>query len=228
MDIDFAVENTNQRTPCILVLDASGSMDAEGFGGVTRINQLNSGLDALRDELLGDPTARSRVQIALVAVGGPAADAELIMNWTEAREFQPAPLRAAGTTPLGEGLIIALDAVEQLKIILKQHGISYTRPWMMVITDGESTDSESVWSEAVSRCKEAEYHRKVQIWPIAVEGANIHKLQEISNMPVKQLSGLRFPELFQWLSASLSAVTRSRPGDSLQLPSSDPWSSVKI
>lgn len=227
MDIDFSVENTNQRTPCILVLDASGSMETPCAGG-TRIGQLNAGLEALKNELMADATARSRVQLALVVVGGPSAGAEILMNWTEAREFQPVPIRADGTTPLGQGLIVALDAVEQLKDILRQHGVSYTRPWMMVITDGESTDPDSVWQDAVRRCKDAEFQRKVQIWPIAVEGANQSKLQEISSTPVKSLNGLKFPELFQWLSASLAAVTRSRPGDSLQLPSADPWASVKM
>jgi uncharacterized protein YegL len=227
MDIDFAVENTNQRTPCILVLDASGSMQEACQGG-TRIGQLNAGLVALQKELMDDPTARSRVQLALVVVGGPSSEAEILMNWTEAREFQPIPINADGTTALGRGLIVALDAVEQLKDILRQHGISYTRPWMIVITDGEATDPDNVWQDAIQRCRDAEFQRKVQIWPIAVEGANISKLQEISNTPVKSLNGLKFPELFQWQSASLAAVTRSRPGDSLQLPSADPWSSVKM
>ncbi|QWD48367.1 hypothetical protein G6658_03565 [Polynucleobacter paneuropaeus] len=227
MDIDFEVANTNQRTPCILVLDASGSMQTEVYGGGTRISQLNKGLEALKTELMDDPTARSRVQLALVVVGGPSPDAEILMNWTEAREFQPMPIGADGSTALGKGLIVALDAVEQLKDILRQHGISYTRPWMMVITDGEPTDPANIWNDAVARCRDAEFSRKVQIWPIAVEGANISKLQEISLTPVKSLDGIKFPELFQWLSASLAAVTRSRAGDSLQLPSADPWSSVR-
>ena len=111
MDIDFEVANTNQRTPCILVLDASGSMQTEVAGGGTRIGQLNSGLQALKNELLEDPTARSRVQLAMVVVGGPSAEAEILMNWTEAREFQPLPIGADGSTALGRGLIVALDAV---------------------------------------------------------------------------------------------------------------------
>ena len=70
--------------------------------------------------------------------------------------------------------------------------------------------------------------KKVQIWPIAVEGANIGKLQEISTTPVKSLTGLKFPELFLWLTGTLSTLSRTRPGDSVQLPSTDPWSSVRV
>jgi uncharacterized protein YegL len=227
MDINFSVENSNQRTPCILVLDASGSMQTACEGG-TRIGQLNAGLEALQHELMNDATARSRVQLAIVVVGGPSSGAELLMNWTEAMEFQPIPIRADGSTPLGEGLMVALDSIEQLKTVLRQHGVSYTRPWMMVITDGEATDPDSTWGNAVQRCRDAEYAKKVQIWPIAVEGANIGKLQEISSTPVKSLTGLKFPELFLWLTGTLSTLSRTRPGDSVQLPSTDPWSSVKI
>ncbi|MBM3350033.1 MAG: hypothetical protein FJY58_10120 [Betaproteobacteria bacterium] len=225
MSIDFSI-TTQQRTPCMLVLDASGSMNEPGHGG-TRIEQLNRGLETLRNELQSDTVARSRVQIAITCVGGPSSGAELLMNWTDAREFVPLPLNAAGATPLGEGLLLALNSIAQLKEVLRKHGISYTRPWMMVVTDGEATDPSHVWSEAVRRCREAEQGKQAQIWPIAVAGANISKLQEITTVPVRELGSLKFSELFQWLSASLSAVTRSRPGESLQLPSSDPWTSIK-
>ena len=41
---------------------------------------------------------------------------------------------------MGKGLKIALDLVEDGKDNLKANGISYTRPWIIVISDGEPTD----------------------------------------------------------------------------------------
>ena len=54
------------------------------------------------------------------------------------------------------------------------------------------------------------------------------KIAEISAKPPLQLAGMKFKELFVWLSASLSAASRSRPGDKLELPSTDPWRHVGI
>lgn len=225
MTIDYS-ENPNQRTPCVLILDTSGSMQAATANGGTRIGALNEGIKLLEQSLKDDSTALVRVQLAIVTVGGPQNDADLMMDWTDATHFQAFTLKADGSTPLGRGLRIGLQLVEQIKSDLKSSGISYTRPWMMVITDGEPTDNTEEWSKAVMECKDAESNRKVEIFTIGVEGANMSKISELSSKPPLQLEGVKFKELFVWLSASLSAASRSRPGDKLELPSTDPWRHV--
>jgi uncharacterized protein YegL len=227
MTIDYS-DNPNQRTPCVLVLDTSGSMQTPISNGGTRIDALNNGIKLLEESIKDDPTALVRVQLAIVTVGGPQNEADLMMDWTDATNFQAFPLKADGSTPLGRGMRIGLQIVEQIKTNLKNTGISYTRPWMMVITDGEPTDSNEEWAAAVRECRDAESGRKVEIFTIGVEGANMSKIAEISSKPPLQLDGMKFKELFLWLSASLSAASRSRPGDKVELPSTDPWRHVGI
>jgi uncharacterized protein YegL len=226
-NIDYS-GNPNQRTPCVLVLDASGSMGATTSSGKTRIEELNLGIQALETELRADDTALVRVQLGIVSVGGPANDAEIMMDWTDATEFTAFPLRADGTTPLGKGVRIALQMIEHAKQNLRAAGVSYTRPWMMIISDGDPTDPPDVWSSAVSECKAAEAAKRVEIFTIGVEGANLATLSELGSKPPLMLSGMKFQELFVWLSASLSAASRSRPGAALQLPSTDPWRNVSL
>ena len=185
MAIDYS-ENPNQRTPCVLVLDTSGSMQTTTSKGVTRIGALNEGIKLLEQSLNEDSTALVRVQLAIVTVGGPQNDADLMMDWTDAVNFQAFPLKADGATPLGRGLRIGLQIVDQVKANLNQAGISYTRPWMIVISDGEPTDSNEEWSAAIRECKEAESSRKVEIFTIGVEDANMSKLSEISTKPPLQ------------------------------------------
>lgn len=225
--IDYS-GNPNQRTPCVLVLDASGSMGSMTSSGRTRIEELSAGIAALENELRSDDTALVRVQLGIVNVGGPSNDADIMMDWTDATEFHAFPLRADGTTPLGKGVRIALQMIEQGKQNLRAAGISYTRPWMMVISDGEPTDDPIDWAAAVSECRAAEAGKRVEIFSIGVEGANLSILSQISTKQPLMLSGMKFQELFVWLSASLSAASRSRPGDSLQLPSTDPWRNVGL
>jgi uncharacterized protein YegL len=225
--IDYS-GNPNQRTPCVLVLDMSGSMNEPTSGRSTRINDLTIGIKQLEESLKEDPTALVRVQLAIVSVGGPARSADIMMDWTDATHFESFPFQADGSTPLGDGLKIGLQLVEQAKSNLKASGISYTRPWMMVITDGEPTDDSSVWASAVQECRAAEASHKVEIFAIGVKGANLSKISEITTKPPLMLDGMKFKELFVWLSASLSAASRSRPGDKLELPSTDPWRNVGI
>ena len=223
--VDYS-SNPNQRTPCVLILDASGSMDTVGSSGKTRIQALNDGIKALEQSLRDDDTAVTRVQLAIVSVGGPANDADVMMDWTDAINFQAFPLKTGGATPLGKGIQLGLELVEQGKQNLRAAGISYTRPWMMVISDGDPTDERSVWATATRDCKAAEAAKKVEIFCIGVEGANLQILSELGSKPPLMLDGVKFREMFVWLSSSLSAASRSRPGDSLQLPSTDVWRNV--
>ena len=143
-------------------------------------------------------------------------------------DFEAFDLTTGGATPLGKGLCLALGLVEDAKSSLKANGISYTRPWIIVVSDGAPTDNTEQWNLAVKECLGAEKNKKVEIFSIGVEGADLNKLGQFSTKPPLMLSGMKFEELFVWLSSSLSAASRSRPGDSVQLPSTDPWRYVGL
>lgn len=219
--------STEQRTPCMLVLDISHSMTRKHAGAVmSGIDELNQGLRVLYDSLQDDAAALNRVQLAIVTVGGGENKAALHMNWTEAADFEPPTLVAAGNTPLGEGMRLALYHLDQQKQHLRRRGVPYTRPWIMVITDGEPTDAESVWRSVARDCQESEARKRCIIYPIAVEGAKLDKLQQLSSMPVKLLSAAKFGAYFRWLSASLSLASQTNDGEPIVLDASLPWESV--
>ena len=225
--VDYS-SNPNQRTPCVLVLDASGSMETSGPNGKTRIEALNEGVQVLEKHLREDDTAITHVQLAIISVGGPANEAGVMMDWTDVNSFQAFALKTGGTTPLGKGMQLALELIEQGKQNLRSAGINYTRPWIMVISDGEPTDASDDWALAVKGCRNAEASKKVEIFAIGVEGANLQRLGELSSKPPLMLDGVKFKELFVWLSSSLSAASRSRPGDTIQLPPTDVWRNVGV
>ena len=226
-NVDYSY-NPNQRTPCVLVLDASLSMEQRGADGKTRIAALNEGLKAFHVALADDHMALNRVQLAIVIVGGPNNRAEVMMEWTDANKFTPFEIFADGATPLGAGIQLGLDLIEESKQDLFRAGINYTRPWMLIISDGGPTDEPSVWKTAIAESKAAELAKKVEIFTVGVEGADMRTLSEISSKPPAMLSGIKFSELFVWLSNSLGEVSRSRPGEELSLPTTDPWRNVKV
>lgn len=224
-NIDFT--NLTQRTPCALVLDASGSMSTQE-GGKRRIDLLNQGIEAFCNALQEDQVASSRVQVAAINVGGPLGAPRLFMDWTDASEFGPFEMTPENDTPLGEAVSLALAAIELQKNTLRQHGISYTRPWLMVLTDGSPTDAANVWAQACAELRKAEAERKVEVFLVGVGQADMHKLSELAARPPLAMNAVRFREFFVWLSASLGQIARSIPGARVDLPPTDPWASVKL
>lgn len=204
-------DNTNQRTPCVLVLDGSGSMSENG-----KIDQLNQGLEAFEAALGSDPSARTRVQVLVIRLGDMDT-AEVLTDWCDAIDFKAPRILASGRTPLGKAVDLALRKVEDQKAAYKANGIPYTRPWMFILSDGEPTDDD--WQTAAGRCRQAIADKKVVVWPVGVEGADFHKLAEFNapGQPAYKLSGANFREMFVWLSASLAKVTQSKPGEAAQI-----------
>src|SRR5690349_15970664 len=112
------VDNTEQRTPLVLVLDCSGSMTG------APIAQLNAGLKLLEDELKADAIASKRVRLLVVMYGGPDT-ASTVGDWMDAMDFIAPQLEAYGTTPTGQAVDLALAQIEQEKQNFKAAGIAY-------------------------------------------------------------------------------------------------------
>ncbi len=121
---------------------------------------------------------------------------------------------------MGEALHRAIILLRERKEIYKQNGIDYFRPWIFLITDGRPTDHG--WEAAVEEVVEEQARKTLLLYAVGVEGADMRTLSRFSRecAPLK-LNGLAFRELFQWLSKSLSAVARSRPGIQVPLPPLD-------
>lgn len=227
MSSEIRFPSTAQRTPCVLVLDASGSMEEISSSGATRIDELNKGIQALKNDLMQDSTARTRVELCIVCVGGPAGEADVLMDWTDVTSFMAPPLSAGGMTPLGSGLQIALRQAEERKHYYKSTGHSYTRPWIIVVSDGEPTDDPAEWQFSCQAALRAISDKKVVIFSVGVDkDANLHVLSQISDKPALGMDSVKFSEFFQWLSASLSSVSQSRSGEQVQLRPVDAWAHV--
>jgi hypothetical protein len=67
----------------------------------------------------------------------------------------------------------------------------------------------------------AENAKALVFFPVGVDGADFEVLGRLSPRSPIKLRGLAFRELFQWLSNSLSGVSKSKVGDVLQLAPPD-------
>lgn len=219
-EIELA-SNPDPRCPVVLVLDSSSSMVEKRPGeSVSPLDALNAGLDSLVTELNRDPLAKRRVEVSVVTYGSAVSPAT---SFATVDNLILPTLVPSGITSTGAAVIEALDAIESRKKTYRENGISYYRPILMLISDGLATDDVS---EATRRIREASENKKVTFMPIAVEGADVEALERLSGKSVKRLSGLKFDELFIWLSASLSNVSSSQPGDKVLAPPTDDWAEL--
>ena len=211
------VENNSQRTPCVLVLDGSGSMAGDP------VREMNEGLRLLEQELKADSTASVRVQL-LVIRAGDNDEVEVLSDWTDAMTFEAPEIQANGRTPVGAAMALALDKIAAQKDCYDANGIPSTRPWIMLISDGIPTDPD--WQEVASRCRDAEEAKKVAIFPIGTAEADLEVLGQFATKRALSLKGLQFKELFIWLSRSVTSASKAAPDATTQLPAPDGWAEV--
>lgn len=209
---DFA-SNPEPRCPCVLLLDVSGSMSGQP------ISELNSGLTTFKDELAADALAMMRVEVAIVTFGPTKVETP----FTTASAFYPPTLSTQGDTPMGSAILQGLDLVRDRKNEYRANGISHYRPWIFLITDGGPTDA---WQAAAAAVREGEASKAFAFFAIGVKGANMDVLKQISVREPLSLDGLKFRELFSWLSNSLRSVSQSTLGTEVPLEAPKGWASV--
>lgn len=201
---EFA-DNPEPRCPCVLLLDTSASM------GGAPINELNAGLRLFAEELRTDSLALKRVEVAVISFGPVVVDCD----FTPAMQFEPKVHGTGGNTPMGEAILRSIELLRARKNAYRANGISLYRPWIFLITDGAPTDA---WQAAANAIQEGEARKEFMFYAVGVQGADMQILAQLSVRDPLKLRGLAFRELFRWLSNSLSAVSRSNPGQLVALP----------
>lgn len=210
---DSFADNPEPRCPCLLLLDTSGSMSG------APIAALNTGLVALKDDLATDTLAMKRVEVAVVSFG----PVNINNTFHTAPNFFPPNLTAGGDTPMGSAIKQGVELIRQRKEEYKANGISFYRPWIFLITDGGPTDE---WESAAAIVREGEAAKSFAFFAVGVENARMDVLAKISVREPLKLQGLKFRELFQWLSNSMKSVSQSVPGSAVPVASPSGWAEV--
>lgn len=211
------INNPAARLPIALLLDCSGSMTIDN-----RIGELNQGVEMFFHSVLADEVTRYSVEMCIITFGRIA---EKILDFAgierQSDDFRAKmPLTVKNVTdgtPMGEAVELALKLLQERKEEYRIAGVDYFQPWLVLMTDGQPTDSIE---NASTLTAELVRKRKLSLFSVAIgDGANLTTLSKFSPLrePLK-LKGLNFREFFEWLRESAKSTSQSTPGQSINLP----------
>lgn len=234
-ELEVAPVNLNKRLPAVLLLDTSGSMSG------ARIDALNDGLRVLQQEFdpeTGDPVALRSVELAMVTFGYNGVQLIDLSTgngttssqaaFVEAIDYRAPVLSPGGGTPMGPAMTLALKALDERRAALKQQNIPLFCPWIFLISDGAP---DSGWESAAAAAVQTAKENHVMVFPIGVQGANLDLLGKFSTIPALSLQGLKFRELFRFISDSVTRVSQSAPdAKSVALPTDklQSWAQIDL
>ena len=216
-DLVEFTDNPEPRCACVLLLDTSGSMHG------SPIRALNEGIRAFKEELENDSLASLRVETAIVSFD---SSVQLVQDFATVDALATPELDASGITSTASAVNQAIDMVEERKKTYRDAGIQYYRPWIVLITDGASTDGRSQMDAASDRVRQAEDAKQLAFFSIGVEGADMDELNQMGTRGAMPLNGLAFREFFVWLSSSMTRVSSSRVDDEINLPDVSGWAKL--
>jgi uncharacterized protein YegL len=206
--LEELVTNPTPRTPVCLCLDTSGSMQGQP------IEELARGAAQFIEELQSDEMAAASVELCVVTFGESVAVQRDFGTLTGTPP--QIPLVASGPTPMGAGVVRALDLLEQRKREYQNTGVDYHQPWLVLMSDGQPTDDISA---AATRCASLVSGRKLSVFAVGI-GAQSDPTSLARFSPTRQpvkLAGVRFRDFFQWLSRSVQRVSASTVGTDVPL-----------
>lgn len=234
--VEDLVNNPTPRVPICLCLDTSSSMGrvvggtstgetrfADGkiwnivTGGTCCISEMQQGIEQFCKAIREDESARYAAEISIVTFNDKA---ECIEDFASIDRQEKIPeLIPQGNTSIGEGVNLALDLLEKRKSEYREKGVDYFQPWLVLMTDGEPNGDQEALIRAIHRTRDAVNANKLTVFPIGIGPAvDLKALNKFSpKREALKLQGLKFQDFFAWLSQSVTATSKSAPGEDISL-----------
>lgn len=207
---DRMVSAHQPHLACALLLDVSGSMEGEA------IDKLNEGIRQFKQGLLADPIARERVDISLITF---SSGVEVISDFVPVEKMPTPELKAGGLTEMARGIQKAIDLVKERTKLYAKMGTPAHKPWIFMITDGASMSAPQEMTEAAERIRQEESkgsHGHLAFWALGIDGYDPDELFTLTDRVV-ELKDQNFSTMFDWLSESFAAISKSRVDEKVEL-----------
>lgn len=199
--------DSSLKLPLCLVLDNSGSMAVRtksSMGSIVKIDELNANVEKLINYIKSDAKASKICDLCIITFGGRV---NVVTDYNRVDQIRPFKLMAGGNTPLGEAVGLAIDLLNKRRDYYIENGIEHYKPIMVIMSDGEPTDS---YVESARRCSEKVNRRELKVYPVGIgTDFRVDILKEFSPIvnPKRITDMAGFVRLFELLSRSTSNPT---------------------
>jgi uncharacterized protein YegL len=217
--------NKDQKCPVVLLLDTSGSMAG------TPIDELNKALIQLKEDVLNDTMLSNRLEIGIVAFDDDAR-VERPIDLISPDTDLPI-LNIDGYTNLVAGMNKAIELITDRKNFYKSNGEQYYRPFIVLFTDGEPTNTPEEIEQLDQTIQKLSDEKRFIFLPFGVGEANMQLLAKLAAQSVdkdgivknsgtayKMNDFSKFADVFQFVSASISGIMEKGGTQAAQLPTS--------
>lgn len=225
------IEIANPQQPhcaIVFVIDTSESMSGE------KINDLNVGLKAFKEEIEQDDLFSKRVDLAILTFNN---EAQVINDFSSIENFDPPTLSAGGCTSMSsivDAIMMAVEMIEKRKQDYKQKGIDYWRPRIFMMMDGDPTDMQSgdpIWSKVIRDVHEWRKNELFLFFGITFGLENTELLKQIipSNKSPLNFKERRLIDYFDFFS-SVCSISISDSGEQarLEYPATVEWGKMSL
>ena len=205
------IENTGeQHLACAVLVDTSGSM--RGYE-----QQLVKAITAMKEAIQDDDIARGRVEVCLITFDDDVREES---PFGPVSKMEIPRISCGGMTSTHAAIQFALQRVAERKADYKQNHVTYNQPWIWLLTDGGSNDSDN---GAFEELLKAQRDSKCVFFGVAVgDGVNeaelggMHKNGMILKVDKDNLSAA-----FDFISQSASGASVNEPGSKVKLTPPD-------
>lgn len=211
-----------RRLPVYLLLDCSSSMNG------TKIQQVNTGVQTIYQELMADPRSADTVYLSLITF----ADNAYQMDLVPITQFTPPQLTASGQTSLGSALSLLNQSLDSDLIANTPGHKGDYKPLVFLLTDGQPTDS---WQAEADRLRTRTTNRAANVIALAVgQDAEESVLRQIAPvvMKMEHASSENLRQFFLWVSQSIQTASRAAQiqggGTNAQLPPAPPGITIEL
>lgn len=204
-DLGFAQNKSNRIMIC-LCIDCSASMLRQGA-----MKKVNDGMTAFLEKTNADILARDAADICIVSFGDTA---QLVSDFGTAdealRSLRARPILPVGAnTVLAAGVNMTLDHLATHQAQLAAVNNNAYIPWLIIISDGDSTERPADVDAAAERVRELLRAHELKTMCLNI-GSGSNSLPAFTlDGKVGQLDNLRVTDFFDMLSRNVSSASRA-------------------
>ena len=171
---DNWADNAVTKIPVVILLDISGSM-------AQHIDNLNFHMNSFIRECSNDNLINRQLEVAILTFNDSVAVAQLL---TSVKEISPTfNFSANGGTNTSQALEKAITILEDRKTYYKSNGITYSKPWLVLMTDGQDSYTSVIKTKIV----EYQQMKKLVLFNIGFGGSEVAESLKQLNIKNKAL-----------------------------------------